>query len=92
MLLKLIKLGATHYDVCLFDTFEGMTRPGVEDTSRFSPPAIATWTEAQAAGRRPWDVFFRPELFNFDAVRQTVLSASYPASRIHYTGRIGVKT
>jgi hypothetical protein len=84
MLLRLIKLGATHHDVYLYDTFDGMTAPGVHDTSRFEGPALDTWQTAQGAGHRAWREFFKPEVFNFEAVRDAVLSCGYPESRIHF--------
>lgn len=84
MLLKLRQLGVTDRDLFLYDTFEGMTVPGQADTSPFERPALLTWRHAVAAGRRAWHEFFKPELFNFDQVRETVLAAGYPGERIHF--------
>jgi O-methyltransferase len=84
MLLTLAELGDTERDVYLYDTFEGMTEPTEQDVSPLEPPALETWTQAQAQERRPWGELFDPDLFNEDAVRATVLSAGYPEERIHF--------
>jgi hypothetical protein len=83
MLLTLQELGAEDRDVFLFDTFEGMTAPTAADTSSHEPPALETWSTARHRGAQPWAEFFKPEMFNIDAVRDTVLSSSYPAERVH---------
>jgi hypothetical protein len=84
MLLKLVRLGATHYDVYLYDTFEGMTRPTEHDTSRYEQPAVDTWTAAEASGVKPW-AWLQPDSFNFfDKVRETLLATGYPDDRLHF--------
>ena len=83
MLLTLQELGAEDRDVYLFDTFEGMTAPTAADTSAHQPPALDTWSTAEQRGTQPWAEFFKPELFNLDSVRETVLASGYPAERVH---------
>jgi hypothetical protein len=83
MALTLADLGATDRDLWLYDTFEGMTAPTEHDVSPHHAPALETWNEAQAAGRRPWAELFAPEVFDEDAVRETVLSSGHPAERVH---------
>ena len=83
MILTLQELGAAERDVHLFDTFEGMTAPTAQDVSAHSPPALDTWSTAVQRGAQPWEGYFRPELVNIAAVRETVLSSGYPAGRVH---------
>lgn len=84
MLLKLLRLGATDREIYLYDTFDGMTVPGGQDTSRFERPALETWRRATASGRKPWDRWFKPERFTFEEVKKTILSSGYPSSRINF--------
>jgi hypothetical protein len=89
MLLALQQEGAADRDVFLFDTFEGMTEPSLEDTSAFEAPALETWRAAGEAGRRAWAEFFDPATFGEEQVRETVLSSGYPAERVHLVrGRV----
>jgi hypothetical protein len=83
MILRLQQHGVGDRDIFLYDTFEGMTQPGEHDLSDYDEPALDTWKRADSESRRPWDFFFKPELFNLDAVRRTLLASGYPASRIH---------
>jgi O-methyltransferase len=84
MLLRLRQLGVQDRDVYLYDNFEGMPAPAAADTSPYERPAFVTWQQATAAGRRAWEQFFRPEIFTFEQVRETVLATGYPATRIHF--------
>ena len=83
MALTLIEEGASDRELWLYDTFEGMTRPGEHDVSPIHPPAAETWEEAHSRGERAWPGLFDPERFNQDAVRETVLATGYPAERVH---------
>jgi O-methyltransferase len=83
MILKLQDLGTTDRDIYLYDTFEGMTEPSERDTSRYSPPAMRTWAEDAATGKRAWSHWFSPEIFNENVVRDLLLTTGYPESRIH---------
>jgi hypothetical protein len=83
MILTLQELGIDDRDVHLYDTFEGMTTPGEEDTSQHEPPALETWKRAQRGDERPWGGMFAPEVFNEESVRETLLATGYPEERIH---------
>jgi len=82
MLLTLQDEGGGDRDVYLYDTFEGMTQPTEEDTSRLEQPALETWRSAEAEGEQAWGWL----LGDFDeaAVRETVLSSGYPEARVHF--------
>ena len=83
MILRLQELGVDDRDIFLYDTFEGMTRPGSHDVSDYDEPALETWNRADSEAKKPWDFFFKPEMFNEETVRRTLLASGYPASRIH---------
>lgn len=83
MIKTLQQLGVDDRDIYLYDTFDGMTEPGSEDTSPFEQPAVKTWRETPA-GVRPWDWAFAPDVFDLDLVRETVLGSGYPSQRIHF--------
>jgi O-methyltransferase len=84
MIRTLQHLGIADRDVYLFDTFEGMTAPTDADTSPIDEPAIETWKSAEGSGEKPWDNFFRAEVFNLDDVRSLLLDTGYPSERIHF--------
>lgn len=84
MMERLRQLDAARYEFYLYDTFEGMTRPGEQDTSKFEPPALATWRAAEAAGKKAWDYLFPPTEFTLDKVRERVLATGYPSSLVHF--------
>jgi hypothetical protein len=79
-------LGVTDRELYLYDTFEGMTRPGELDTSPFEQErsALATWTRHQSQGRRAWDWAFRSEIFSLEHVRDLLYSTGYPRDLIHF--------
>ena len=81
MILTLQELDAADRDVYLYDTFEGMTAPSEADQSHIHGPALERWRES---GGRPWRELFAPEVFNEEAVRETVLATGYPAERLHF--------
>jgi O-methyltransferase len=83
MVLTLQELGETDRDLYLYDTFEGMTKPGDEDVSDYHPPALETWSAAAARDQRAWPELFDPAIFSEERVRETVLSSGYPESRVH---------
>jgi hypothetical protein len=83
MIHTLQRRGVLDRDVYLYDTFEGMTEPSAEDTSPFDAPALETWREAKAAGRTPWEWYFRPDLFSLEGVREVVHATGYPRERLH---------
>ncbi|HEV2370140.1 MAG TPA: TylF/MycF/NovP-related O-methyltransferase [Acidimicrobiales bacterium] len=87
----LLHLGVSDRDVCLYDTFEGMTEPTEADTSAFEQErsAVASWARYQRQGRRAWDWFFDPGVFNLEDVRQLLHKTGYPSERIHFiVGRV----
>jgi hypothetical protein len=84
MLLTLQGLGVDDRDVYLFDTFEGMTQPTGADTSRFDDAATTTWAHAQAAGKRVWDQWFKPETVGLAAVEALLKNTEYPQERLHF--------
>jgi O-methyltransferase len=89
MILTLQALGRDDRDLYLYDTFEGMTAPGDEDTSPFEVPARETWDAAQRTGERAWAGYFRPETFSEEQVRTTLEATGYPAERLHLVrGRV----
>ncbi|MEA2440800.1 MAG: O-methyltransferase [Thermoleophilaceae bacterium] len=83
MILTLQELGVDDRDIHLYDTFEGMTAPGEEDTSPHEPPALETWRRAQRGDETPWGGMFEHEVFNEESVRATLLETGYPEKRIH---------
>lgn len=84
MVLTLQRLGVDDRDVYLCDTFSGMTAPTEEDTSAFDPPALGTFEEAEAEGRRAWDGLFGEEVYGLEGVRSLLLATGYPAERLHF--------
>lgn len=86
MIAVLQRLGVTDREVYLYDTFEGMTRPGGLDTSPFEQErsALASWTRYQNQGRRAWDWAFRSEIFSLEHVQDLLYSTAYPRERIHF--------
>jgi O-methyltransferase len=84
MVLKLQSLGISDRDIYLYDTFEGMTEPTVEDTSPFEMSAVKTWAKAKKLGKRGWDQLFDPKIFNEEQVRDLLLGTGYPKNRLHF--------
>ena len=83
MALTLVELGETDRDLYLYDTFDGMTAPSEHDVSDFDPPALETWSGATRRGERPWSDILGVEGFDENAVRELLVSAGYPAERVH---------
>jgi O-methyltransferase len=84
MLLTLLELGVRDRDVYLYDTFEGMTEPTQHDTSSIAGSALDAWREAERREDRVYGTLFNPELFNEDAVRETLIATGYPEERLHF--------
>jgi hypothetical protein len=84
MIRVLQNMAVSNRDVYLLDTFEGMTAPSEQDTSRFDVPAMETWSSSKASGKLPWQQFFDPDVFNLETVRSLILATGYPANRIHF--------
>lgn len=83
MIRTLQELGVDDRDVWCFDTFTGMTAPGDQDVSRYSPPAAETWREASERGERAWGGWFDDDVFGRDQVAEVLTGTGYPAERIH---------
>lgn len=83
MIRTLQELGVDDRDVWCFDTFTGMTAPGDEDVSRYSPPAAETWREASERGERAWGGWFDDDVFGREQVAEVLTATGYPAERIH---------
>jgi hypothetical protein len=84
MIRALQRRGVEDRDVYLVDTFTGMTEPSELDLSDFDPPALATWRDSKANGKRAWEWWFAKEVFNLKLVQETILGTGYPAERIHF--------
>lgn len=82
MVLELLRQGSTDRTVHLYDTFEGMTKPSERDTSRYDPPALATWEQEAGTGDRAWSGYFNDEVFREDLVRDLLETTGYPSARI----------
>ncbi len=84
MILTIQEHSLREREIYLYDTFEGMTPPTGEDTSRYERPALETWRGAQRAGRQPWIELFDPDVFNLDAVRSLLLETGYPEKLLRF--------
>jgi hypothetical protein len=80
--LTLLRLGVTHRDLYLFDTFSGMTEPGDEDVKHTGERAADVLA---GASRESHDWAVAP----IEQVREAVLGVGYPEDRIHFVqGRV----
>ncbi len=79
MILALQQLGAEDRDVCLYDTFTGMTEPGEHDTSPYggSPTDLTA-----ASGSEAWRLIFGPQSFSEAGVRDLLTATGYPPERL----------
>jgi hypothetical protein len=78
-LLAMADLGRCERDYYLYDTFEGMPKPGDED-QKFDGGRIAAEFAARRVGESG-STWCRGE---FDEVRRNILSTGYPADKIHF--------
>jgi hypothetical protein len=76
MALTLQRANTTDRALYLYDTFAGMTAPGVSDVDHRGDPAGPRWQSAQAADRNQWCYASQAE------VEQNLCSTGYPAERI----------
>jgi len=81
IVLELMELGVHDRDIYLYDTFEGMTEPGEQDTSAYEEAALSTW---RRDGGRAWDGLFNAEIFNESSVRELLRETGYPEERLHF--------
>jgi O-methyltransferase len=86
MIDTLQRLGVSDREIFLYDTFEGMTRPGDFDNSPFEQDesALATWSREQSEGRRPWDWAFGSEVFSLEQVKQLIYATGYPRDLVRF--------
>lgn len=78
-LLAMTDLGRSDRDYFLYDTFEGMPKPGAED-QKFDGGKIATEFTARQIGE-DGSTWCRGE---FDEVRKNIFSTGYPTAKIHF--------
>jgi hypothetical protein len=84
VILTLQDLGVTDREICLYDTFEGMTAPTNHDVSDLEGPALEAWRAAERDGQRAWHEVFGPETFNEEAVRSLLVGTGYPSERLRF--------
>ena len=77
MALALLRLGKTDRELYLFDTFTGMTEPGVQDVKQGGRQA------AEVLQNSPRDSSVWA-ISGLDEVRENVLSVGYPKARVHF--------
>jgi hypothetical protein len=77
--LTLVRLGDTSRPLYLYDTFEGMVRPGAQDLDYGGRPALEDFLQHQIdEDRSSWAAA------GLDAVRAAMSSTGYPSAQIHY--------
>ena len=77
--LMLQELGASDRDLCLFDTFEGMSEPTAEDRRARDAVAADKLLKTSARDEKIW--CYSP----LDEVRENLASTGYPMERISFT-------
>jgi hypothetical protein len=77
--LTLLRSQVNDRDLFLFDTFEGMPKPGERDISLFGTPAIDEFNE-----KRISDVSSRWTNAPIEDVREVMESTGYPLEKIHF--------
>jgi O-methyltransferase len=76
----LVKLGATDRELWLYDTYEGMTAPTVEDIDYSG----ASMYEIDQAARAAGEVGGTPPGTDISSVQSVIASTGYPAERLHF--------
>ena len=74
----LLRLGDTSRRLYLFDTFEGMPKPGEKDISFRGEDASITWRELNRGDANGWCYA------SLEEVRRNMLSLGYEADKIHF--------
>lgn len=77
--LTLAKLGATDRELWLYDTYEGMTAPTIEDVDYSG----ASMYEADQAARAAGEVGGTPLGTDLASVRSAMMSTGYPTEHLH---------
>ena len=75
--ITLLRLGITDRDLYLFDTFEGMTQPGVEDAK----PSGEQASDLLACSDSRSNIW---AIASLEEVRDAVLGVGYPEERVHF--------
>ncbi len=79
----LLRLGDTHRNLYLFDTFAGMPEPGEKDISFWNEPASITWKKLTRDATTEW--CYAP----LDEVQTNMYSLGYDKVKIHFVkGRV----
>jgi len=73
--MTLMKEGVKDRTLYLYDTFQGMTKPGQLDVDLYGNPAINDWDQVQ---RRKVKWAYAP----IEEVRKTIMSTGYPMNRV----------
>jgi len=76
--LMLSELGVADRDLCLFDTFAGMSEPGEHDRRASDAAGAAELLAASDKGAKVWA--YSP----LDEVRRNLGSTGYPTERVHF--------
>lgn len=84
MIRALQREGVNDRDIYLYDTFEGMTKPGDLDVSDYDSPALEQWHKTRRGKSQAWPQWFNQELFNLDLVKRVLQDTGYPAERLHF--------
>jgi O-methyltransferase len=74
----LLELGATSRNLYLFDTFEGMPSPGVQDVDLENEPAADLMSQSDKQSSLVWAYSALEE------VKRNLLSTGYPESRVFF--------
>lgn len=82
MIRALQSVGVDDRDIYLYDTFEGMTKPGDADSSAFETHALERW-EQTPDDETPWGWAFDASIYDLDFVKRVMAQSGYPANRIH---------
>ena len=90
MVLTLQDLGVDDREIFLFDTFEGMTRPGELDTTRFGGSALRHWDERTERMTSEFESqAFDPRWFHERGVRELLSATGYEEGLLHFVrGRV----
>lgn len=78
MMLTLLEVGDRSRHLWLYDTFEGMPKPGEHDTGRSGTPAIKKYHKRRKDGVSTWINF------SVEQVQKNLATAAYPANQLHF--------
>ncbi|MCZ6605049.1 MAG: class I SAM-dependent methyltransferase [Alphaproteobacteria bacterium] len=78
MMLTLLEVGDRTRHLWLYDTFEGMPKPGEHDTGRFGTPAVKLYDKRRKDGVSTW------VNFSVEQVQKNLATTAYPAGQLHF--------